>query len=608
MNARVRALSRCLSLCCARWNRSIDDGGCRACAVVTRLRIITQASHALARTTTTTTMTTSRARADACIQRVRRVSHPATSTTARRMRTIARADDSADDFIAKLAARALRTIGGTVADVLNAGNDDARASYDGFPAGPREDVALELGYDPLMFLEDASATYGDAVGLRLANARVVLVSSPALAKKVLMCDAVDGVPEFQKEGTAFFPGSSLAGNGLLVSDGETWARQRRLSNPAFRKAAVETYAKCMVDVGAKIIARDWSRRGVRDVYADFNDATLEIVARALFGADVEGARAATINRAIKDSFEFFGRRAATGMIIPEWAPTFDNVRYNEAVKRLDEEVYGIIAKRRRATARGEEHESLDLLDRLLRATDEGDGSVDGVGDGGGMTDKALRDELMTLMVAGQETSAILLSWACALVAEHPNVGDRIADEVREVLRIKGTGSTLDAGDFSKLPYTEACVLETLRIRPPAYMVGRCAARDVELRPGVRVTKGTTVLVAPYLIQRDPKYWNDPVAFRPERWLVQSPYSDGALARDALKSLGPNDAYFPFGGGARVCIGTGFAMLESVLLLGMVCSACEMRLPPNSGPPKPKALITLRPESIELEIRPRPRKV
>ena len=269
------------------------------------------------------------------------------------MRTIARADDSADDFIAKLAALALRTIGGTVAYVLNAGNDDARASYDGFPAGPREDVALELGYDPLMFLEDASATYGDAVGLRLANARVVLVSSPALAKKVLMCDAVDGVPEFQKEGTAFFPGSSLAGNGLLVSDGETWARQRRLSNPAFRKAAVETYAKCMVDVGAKIIARDWSRRGVRDVYADFNDATLEIVARALFGADVEGARAATINRAIKDSFEFFGRRAATGMIIPEWAPTFDNVRYNEAVKRLDEEVYGIIAKRRRATARGE---------------------------------------------------------------------------------------------------------------------------------------------------------------------------------------------------------------------------------------------------------------
>ena len=526
------------------------------------------------------------------------------SSRARRAKTTARAANAMDDFVSKLTARALRTIGGTVADVLNAGNGAGDGgAYDGFPAGPREDVALELGYDPLMFLEDASATYGDAVGLRLANARVVLVSSPSLAKAVL-CDTDGG---FQKDGTAFFPGSSLAGNGLLVSDGATWARQRRLSNPAFRKAAVETYARCMVDVGAKVITRDWSRRGVRDVYADFNDATLEIVARALFGADVEGARAAKINRAIKDSFEFFGRRAATGMIIPEWAPTFDNVRYNEAVKRLDEEVYGIIAKRRQATARGEENENLDLLDRLLRAKDEGDGDMD-VGDGAGMTDKALRDELMTLMVAGQETSAILLSWACALVAEHPSVGDRIAGEVREVLKTKGDGATLDAGDFSKLPYTEACVLETLRIRPPAYMVGRCAAKDVELRPGVRVTKGTTVLVAPYLIQRDPTYWNDPVAFKPERWLVPSPYSDGALARDALKNLGPNDAYFPFGGGSRVCIGTGFAMLESVLLLGMVCSACEMRLPPNSGPPKPKALITLRPERIELEIRPRVRLV
>ena len=174
------------------------------------------------------------------------------------------------------------------------------------------------------------------------------------------------------------------------------------------------------------------------------------------------------------------------------------IMVEEEGEEEEEEVYAIIAKRRDAAARGDDNGELDLLDRLLRATDDEDA------DGSGMSDQALRDELMTLMVAGQETSAILLSWACALIAERPDVGDNIAEEVRELLKSKGTG--LDAGDFRHLPYTEACVLETLRIRPPAYMVGRCASRDVELHQGVFVTKGTTVLIAPYLVQRDPKYW------------------------------------------------------------------------------------------------------
>lgn len=528
--------------------------------------------------------------------RAARVAIARASVIARpRARASASARDDLESALDDVAVMTLRAIGGVLA-----GARESRTMPEKFPSGPDGDCALELAYDPLKFLERTRRARGDAVGLTLAGERVVLVSSPELARRVLLDDNA----AFQKEGTAFFPGSSLAGNGLLVSDGETWARQRRLSNPAFRKAAVETYARCMIDVGRRFVGKDWSRRGVRDVYADFNDATLEIVARALFGTDVVGERASKINGAIKDSFEFFGRRAATGMIIPEWVPTFDNFRYNEAVKRLDEEVFGLISKRRQAMSRGDEKDELDLLDRLLRATDEGD-SPDS--NAVGMTDRALRDELMTLMVAGQETSAILLSWACALIAENPQVGENIATEVRDLLESKPMGSFLDAGDYSKLPYTEACILETLRIRPPAYMVGRCAARDVELRPDVFITKGTTVLVAPYLIQRDPEYWNDPMAFKPERWLVQSPYSEGTLARDALKNLGPNDAYFPFGGGPRVCIGTGFAMMESVLLLAIICQACELRLPVNTPPPKPKALITLRPDSISLVVGPRPRR-
>ena len=534
------------------------------------------------------------ARAGRCAGRRARASGRARRAGA----TKAGEDDALRGTLDAVAVATLRALGGVARDV--AGNANVKPAR--FPRGPREDVALELVYDPLKFLERAREAHGDAVGLTLAGENVVLVSSPALARAVL----VDQSECFQKDGTAFFPGSSLAGNGLLVSDGETWARQRRLSNPAFRKAAVETYARCMIEVGERLVNKTWSRRGRRDVYADFNDATLEIVASALFGADVVGARASKINGAIKDSFEFFGRRAATGMIIPEWAPTFDNVRYNDAVKRLDEEVYSIIAKRRRAMASGEQNNELDLLDRLLLEKDENEGDGN---DATGMSDKALRDELMTLMVAGQETSAILLSWACALIAERPYVGDKIATEVRQHLKTKeNAGSSLDASDFSKLPYTEACILETLRIRPPAYMVGRCAARDVELRSDVFITKGTTVLIAPYLIQRDSQYWNDPKAFKPERWLVKSPYSEGTLARDALKNLGPNDAYFPFGGGPRVCIGTGFAMMESVLLLALICNACELRLPPGSSAPKPKALITLRPDEIKLDVGPRPRSV
>lgn len=514
------------------------------------------------------------------------------------------AEDAARRVVDDVVASTLRAIGGVATDAFGGGAASASVAStmttpDAFPRGPKEDVALELAYDPLAFIERVTREHGDAVGLTLAREKVVLVSSPELARAVLS----DESDCFQKDGTAFFPGSSLAGNGLLVSDGETWARQRRLSNPAFRRAAVETYARCMIEVGEKLVRTEWSRRGERDAYADFNDATLEIVARALFGTDVVGSRANRINAAIKDAFEFFGRRAATGMVIPEWLPTFDNVRYNEAVRRLDDEVYAIIAKRRQAIKDGESSGDADLLDRLLRATDE----EDDASTPSGMTDKALRDELMTLMVAGQETSAILLSWACALIAERPDVSDKIAAEVRKVLSAKPPHSSLEASDFSKLQYTEAVILETLRIRPPAYMVGRCASKDVQLRDGLMIRKGTTVLIAPYIIQRDPKYWNDPTQFKPERWLVPSPFSDGTLARDALKNLGPNDAYFPFGGGPRVCIGTGFAMMESVLLLGLICESCEMRLPPMTSAPRPKALITLRPDEIKLVVGPRPRR-
>lgn len=229
------------------------------------------------------------------------------------------------------------------------------------------------------------------------------------------------------------------------------------------------------------------QRSTRNVYADFNSLTLGIVADALFGADVRGRRAREINGAIAEAFEFFGKRSSAGMIVPEWVPTPDNLRYNAAVARLDKAVYSLIAERRAATAAGDGEGGgggyyagdgprgagtgtgrtgasgggPDLLDRLLDAKDDGDG-----GDGGGMDDRSLRDELMTLMVAGQETSAILLSWACALLAQHPECAAKCAAEASEVLGPDPKRHLPTAADYSKMPYIEAVVLETMRLLPP----------------------------------------------------------------------------------------------------------------------------------------------
>ena len=523
-----------------------------------------------------------------------------------------------------------------------------------FPPGPDGDAAVELGADPIKYIVDAQKKHGDVVGLRLAGERCVLVSDAAAAKDVL----IDRSSSFVKEGTAFFPGSSLAGEGLLVSDGDVWARQRRLSNPAFRKAAVETYAASMARAGDALLRTKWSTRQLRDVYADFNDLTLSIVADALFGADVRGARASQINGAIRDAFEFFGKRSSVGFVVPEWVPTPDNLAYNRAVAKLDKEVYALIRQRRarRASEQKGEKEtgdvphsatraprvvwddaaedwvdvdvenknkpttraaeasgdddsdvrtnttsaSFDLLDRLLDAVDE-------EGDGGGMDDASLRDELMTLMVAGQETSAILLSWCCAFLAEHPSVASECAAEAERVLGsdgLDGSESPRAAAEcYAELKYCEAVVYETMRLAPPAYMVGRCCAEDVTVA-GYDLPKGTTVLVAPYLLHRDARKWERPLEFDPDRWLENK---TGGKAEYPLRGMGPNGAYVPFGAGPRVCIGTGFAMMEATLLLAMVARGVDLRLKPGAPPPKPRALITLRPEPFELDVVPRRRR-
>ena len=226
--------------------------------------------------------------------------------------------------------------------------------------------------------------------------------------------------------------------------------------------------------------------------------------------------------------------------------------------------------------------------------------MDEEGDGAGMDDESLRDELMTLMVAGQETSAILLSWVCAFLAQHPAVAARCAAEAEAVIGPDPLSDLPTAESYAQLKYCEAVVYEAMRLAPPAYMVGRCCAEDVRVA-GYDLPKGTTVLVAPYLLHRDARWWSRPLEFDPDRWRSE------ALSEYPLKGMGPNGAYVPFGAGPRVCIGTGFAMMEATLLLATVARGVELRLKPGAAPPKPRALITLRPEPFELDVVPRRRR-
>ncbi|DBB01015.1 TPA: hypothetical protein ACH3X1_000917 [Trebouxia sp. C0004] len=330
----------------------------------------------------------------------------------------------------------------------------------GYPPGPSGDSAARMLLDPLGFLQNVTSTYQPVVGLIMGGEEVILVADPAAAQQVL----IDKAAIYKKEGTAFFPGSSLAGNGLLVSDGPVWQRQRQLTNPGFRRAAVDTYAAAMCSATGHMLAEVWGQGGVRDVYADFNELTLNITTNALFGVDMSSSQALSISEAVRVAFEFFSQRAALGFAIPEWLPTPNNLQYHAAVSQLDSAVYGIIEDRKQqlpALQASSQH-SQCLLDNLLQSQDE---------NGEGLSMQSLRDQLMTLLVAGQETSAILLGWTTAFLAQHPEVQALAAAEVQQVLQ--GQAPTPDS--IRQLPYLEAVVLETLRLRPPAYIVGRCAA-------------------------------------------------------------------------------------------------------------------------------------
>jgi cytochrome P450 len=428
------------------------------------------------------------------------------------------------------------------------------------PAGPKGRLLsgnlAELRHDWLGALTRYAREYGDFVPLRAGPRRLVLLAHPDLIEAVL----VTHNRSFIK--SPILRRSRLLGRGLLSSDGEHWRRQRRLIQPAFHRQRIAAYGETMVAAAEQMLDQ-WRDGERRDVHAEMMQVTLEIVGSTLFGAHV-GGEAAEISTAISVTQQRFNQRLnSTFSLLTDLLPTPGNLAFKRAVERLDRVIYDIIERRR---ASGEDQG--DLLSMLLDAQDE---------DGSGMTDKQVRDEVMTLFIAGHETTAIALSWTWYLLSRHPRVRERLEAELAE--QLGGRPPTVE--DLPRLPYAELVVTEALRLYPPAWSQSRETFEPCVIG-GYPVAKGTILVLSQWVVHRDPRFFERPDAFEPERW------------EDGLAKRLPRFAYFPFGGGPRQCIGNSFALMEAHLLLATIAQRFRLEVPPDHEVvPGPAA--TLRPK-------------
>lgn len=416
------------------------------------------------------------------------------------------------------------------------------------PPGPKGTFLAgnlrEFATHRLDFFLRVAREYGDLTTFRFGPRRVFLANHPDLIEQVLVTDAKHYVKHFGARN--YMP---VLGTGLVTSEGDFWLRQRRLSQPAFLKSRVLSYAPVMGELTRGMLER-WRPGTAVDIHYEFSSLTSAIALKTLFGLDDAGDREVFVER-LRTAFDLLSARFGTLLRFPHWVPTPQNLRIKSAVKHLHKVVDGFIAAGRARKEPGD-----DLLSRLVAAQDD---------DGSRMTEAQLRDEAMTLYLAGHETTALTLSWSWYLIATHPEVERKLVEEWTRM--IDGRSPTPE--DLQRLPYTDAVLTEAMRVYPPVYLIGREATTDLELG-GYRVRKGCTIFMSQWVTHRDPRYFGpDPEAFRPERWL------------DGLAKRIPKYAYYPFGGGPRVCIGNTFALMEAAILLATVGQRYRFTLDPNA---------------------------
>jgi len=426
--------------------------------------------------------------------------------------------------------------------------------------GPRLSLLQSLMYrpggaNPLEFFTTLARTYGDVTSYRMAGEQLFLINEPRLIRDVL----VTHNRNFTKS-RGLERSKRLLGQGLLTSEGAMHLRQRRLMQPAFHRDRVAGYGDLMVGYADRM-RRAWADGATLDISREMNRLTLSIVGKTLFDVDVE-EQAATVGEALTAVMESFWMTLLPFADVLERLPVPKLRRARMARARLDAIIYRMIADRRSSGGdRG------DLLSMLLAAQDEDDGR--------GMTDLQVRDEAMTIFLAGHETTANALTWTWFLLSGAPDIEARLHDEVARALQ----GRLPSVADLPSLPFVERVVTESMRLYPPAWIIGRRAID--EYRVGEYVAPPRSILVmSPYIMQRDERFYTDPERFDPDRWTPEF--------RAAL----PKFAYFPFGGGPRQCIGESFAWMELILLVATITQQCRLRLVPGH-PVVPQPLITLR---------------
>ena len=399
---------------------------------------------------------------------------------------------------------------------------------------------------PLDFFEELKRDHGDAVRFSLFNERFILFSDPAQVNEVLLTKQ----NSFRK-GKALEGARVFLGNSLLVSEGEEHTRQRRLIQPAFHRGRIAGYAQTMAEKAQEWTNAQQAGKAI-DLAVEMNHLTLAVVAATLFGSIVD-AEAHEIAESLTVVIENFNR-----MLLPFWnvlrrLPTPENLRLYRAHQKLDATIYRLISQRR---ADGRDHG--DLLSMLLAAEDAENPQKH-------LTDTEVRDQAMTLFLAGHETTANALAWTWALLTRHDDVRVKMKAEIDAVL---GPDRMPGLEDVARLPYTTAVFSEAMRIFPPVWVVGRRALEDVVIGD-IEVPRRTIVISSQYLIHRDARFWPDPLEFRPERWLDE-----------AAKEARPKFAYFPFGGGGRICIGDAFAWAEGVLILAVMARRWRFETAPD----------------------------
>ncbi len=415
-----------------------------------------------------------------------------------------------------------------------------------------------LHRDPTAVMTALHRRHGDLVHLRIGPEHVFVVMRADLIRQVLVTHG-----RSFKKGPGFERARFVLGNGLLTSEGDFHLRQRRMLQPAFHRRTVAGYGSIMVDEAAHV-GGEWREDEPRDVARDMTELALRVVTRALFGTQLD-EDAGRIGRAVAEAGEFFDYLTVALFPVLLRTPLPRVRRFREACAELERATARVIAARRDDG----DADPGDLLSLLLAARDvEGDGT--------GMTDTQVRDEALTLITAGHETTGNGLNWAWYLLAQHPEVDDRFAAELRAVLGDRPP--TVE--DAPRLVYTEAVMLEAMRLYPPAWGIERRALTDQEIG-GYTIPAGAVVLMPTFVTNRDARLYPDPLRFDPDRFLPEN-----AAGR-------PDWAYPLFGGGTRKCIGVGFAMLEAVLVLAELGRSWRLQLD-AARPVVPQARVSLRP--------------